>query len=95
MRLRGIGVLRYRSDRHPKRGCAGNVSEPLRPQVSLRSGAGITTAMTEGRLDETQEARPSGENPIAARDRLALQWWLAPLLLIAIAALIVLSKLLF
>jgi hypothetical protein len=51
--------------------------------------------MTEGRLDETQEARPSGEDPIAARDRLALQWWLAPLLLIAIAALIVLSKLLF
>ena len=30
-----------------------------------------------------------------ARNRLPLQWWLAPLLLVAIAALIVLVKLLF
>ena len=51
--------------------------------------------MTEGQLDETQEARPSGEDPIAARNRLAFQWWLAPLLLITIAVLIVLIKLLF
>jgi len=50
--------------------------------------------MTEGRLDEAQEARPSGEDPIEARNRLAMQWWLAPLLLIAIAALIVFAKLL-
>jgi hypothetical protein len=51
--------------------------------------------MTESRLDETQEARPSGEDPMEARNRLTVQWWLAPLLLIAIAALIVLIKLLF
>ena len=59
---------------------------------TLRSGN--TTRMTEGRPDEAQEARPSGEDPIEARNRLAMQWWLAPLLLIAIAALIVFAKLL-
>ena len=51
--------------------------------------------MSESRLDETQKARPSGEDPLEARDRLTLQWWLAPLLLVAIAALILLIKLLF
>ena len=55
----------------------------------------IPDGMTESRLDETQEARPSGEDPMEARNRLTVQWWLAPLLLIAIAALIVLIKLLF
>lgn len=65
------------------------------PQVSLPVGAERPHGMSESRLDETQEARPSGEDPLEARDRLTLQWWLAPLLLVAIAALILLIELLF
>ena len=76
-------------------GARGTQMSRSTPQVSLPVGPGTTTEMTEGRLDETREARPSGGDPIAARKRLELQWWLAPLLLVAIAALIVLIKLLF
>jgi hypothetical protein len=50
--------------------------------------------MTESRPDETFEARPSGEDPMEARHRLTVLWWLAPLLLVGIAAAIVVSKLL-
>ena len=51
--------------------------------------------MSEKRTDETREARPSGEDPLEARNRLTLEWWLAPLLLVAIPVSIVLAKLLF
>jgi hypothetical protein len=71
------------------------LKRPLHAQVSVPVSAVIPDGMTESRLDETQEARPSGEDPMEARNRLTVQWWLAPLLLIAIAALIVLIKLLF
>jgi hypothetical protein len=50
--------------------------------------------MTESGSKETFEARPSGEDPMEARDRLTMVWWLAPLLLVGIAASIVITKLL-
>jgi hypothetical protein len=41
------------------------------------------------RSEETQTARPSGEDPMAARERLTIEWWLAPAFLLAIAVAIV------
>ena len=41
------------------------------------------------RSDETQTARPSGEDPMAARERLTIEWWLAPAFLLAIAVAII------
>ena len=43
---------------------------------------------------ETHEGRPSDVDALEAREGLALQWWLAPLLLVAIAVAIVVVKLL-
>jgi hypothetical protein len=94
----GVGTKALWALKPPVNGTHAAVLYPLRPlhaQVSLPAGAVIPDGMTESRLDETQEARPSGEDPMEARNRLTVQWWLAPLLLIAIAALIVLIKLLF
>ena len=54
-------------------------------------------AMSGPRRDqdgETQEGRPSDVDALEAREGLALQWWLAPLMLVAIAVAIVLVKLL-
>lgn len=53
-------------------------------------------AMSGPRRDqdgETQEG-PSDVDALEAREGLALQWWLAPLMLVAIAVAIVLVKLL-
>jgi hypothetical protein len=45
------------------------------------------------RNDDTQEGRPSDVDAMEAREGLALQWWLAPLVLVAIAVAIVVVKL--
>jgi hypothetical protein len=37
---------------------------------------------TEGH--ETQEGRPSGVDPMEARDRLALNWWIAPIAVVLV-----------
>jgi hypothetical protein len=55
---------------------------------------GQTEPVTESGAEETFEARPSGVDPMEAPDRLTIVWWLAPLLLVGIAASIVVTKLL-
>jgi hypothetical protein len=51
--------------------------------------------MTDPRREPsgTQEGRPSDVDALEARQGLALQWWLAPLVLVATAVAIVVVKL--